>query len=207
MIGSDVTVLYPSLSDIEVSIIVHDAIMKSEVKFVNINYRLATQYIAMHLENSEQKFSDLNRVLPVRTARGGAKPGVNAKPGNEANWRFPKVEYTKHEKKKIVASMVQIGILVMFNTHVYGFNGKTFLQKEGGPIGLRSTCALARVVMNEWDTMWLEKLDENNIQITKGSRYMDDLRAFLRALKAGWRWDQGGLWQEGLHYPASSAWI
>ena len=60
------------------------------------------------------------------------------------------MEYTKLEKKMIVATIVQIGVLVMMSTHVYSFDGKIFLQQEGGPIGLRSTCAVARVVMNEW---------------------------------------------------------
>ena len=194
IIGSDVKALYPSLSDIEVSLIVHDAVMKSNVKFDNINHRIATQYIAMHINNDELKHSDLRRVLPIRTAKAGAKPGVNADPEKEVNWSFPKVEYTKLEKRKIVATLVQIGILVMMNTHVYGFDGKIFLQKAGGPIGLRSTCSLARIVMNEWDAKWMEKMVDNNITIRKGTRYMDDLRVFLKALKAGWRWFQGGLW-------------
>ena len=79
------------------------------------------------------------RILPVRVAKGGVRPGVSASTESEANWQFPKVEYTKLEKKKIVATIIQIGILVMMNTHVYSFDGKIFLQKEGGPIGLRST--------------------------------------------------------------------
>ena len=82
----------------------------------------------------------------------------------------------------------------MMNTHLYTFNGKIYLQQEGGPIGLRSTCAIARIVMNEFDARWLEKMESNNIKIRKGQRYMDDLRAILRALKPGWRWLDGGLW-------------
>ena len=82
----------------------------------------------------------------------------------------------------------------MMNTHLYTFNGKIYLQQEGGPIGLRSTCAIARIVMNKFDARWLEKMESNNIKIRKGQRYMDDLRAILLALKAGWRWLDGGLW-------------
>ena len=60
-------------------------------------------------------------------------------------------------------------------------------------IGLRSTCAVARVVMNTWDVKWKEKLDQNNITIKKGDRYMDDLRAFLSSIREGWRWHEGRL--------------
>ena len=82
----------------------------------------------------------------------------------------------------------------MMNTHLYSFNGKVFIQQAGGPIGLRSTCAVARIVMNEWDIRWLKEMKDNNIAIIKGERYMDDIRAILNALKKGWRWWQGGLW-------------
>ena len=93
----------------------------------------------------------------------------------------------------VVATIVKIGVLVMMNTHVYSWNGDTYLQKAGGPIGLRSTCAVARVVMNEWDSRWQMLCAKNNIKIGKNNRYMDDIRAFLKALKLGWRWKRGGL--------------
>ena len=95
----------------------------------------------------------------------------------------------------MVATIVQIGVLVMMNTHLYNFNGYTFLQCEGGPIGLRATCAVARVVMNEWDARWMNLMKVNNITIMDGERYMDDVRAILKALKPGWRW-----WDGGLHF-------
>ena len=149
----------------------------------------------MNLDKDEVMKSGLARVLPVRTAKGGTRPWVSSKPGNETNWRFPKVEYTALEKKKMVATIVQIGVLVMMNTHLYNFNGSTFLQCEGGPIGLRATCAVARVVMNEWDARWMNLMKVNNITIMDGERYMDDVRAILKALKPGWRW-----WDGGLHF-------
>ena len=75
---------------------------------------------------------------------------------NEDNWEFPVVEYTENEKRIILATIVQIGVLVIMNTHLYSFDGKIFIQQAGGPIGLRATCAVARVTMNEWDARWLE---------------------------------------------------
>ena len=57
----------------------------------------------------------------------------------------------------------------------------------------RSVYTLARVVMNEWDVRWQELCVRNNIILRKGDRYMDDIRAFLKALKMGWRWLEGNL--------------
>ena len=73
-----------------------------------------------------------------------------------------------------MAMVIKVGILTMMNTHVYSWDGKTFLQKAGGPIGLRSTCAVARVVMNEWDSRWMEMCENNNIKLRKGDQYMDE---------------------------------
>ena len=38
----------------------------------------------------------------------------------------------------------------------------------------------------------MELCKENNIRIGKSNRYMDDIRAFLKALREGWRWMEGG---------------
>jgi hypothetical protein len=119
---------------------------------------------------------------------------VSSAVDNEDNWEFPVVEYTENEKRIILATIVQIGVLVIMNTHLYSFDGKIFIQQAGGPIGLRATCAVARVTMNEWDARWLETMERNNVDIKKGERYMDDIRAILCSLRMGWRWWEGGLW-------------
>ena len=72
---------------------------------------------------------------------------------------LPWAELTDHEKRMIVATIVKM------NTQIYTWNGETFIQTAGGPIGLRSTCAVARVVMNEWDAKWMEMCVENNIKV------------------------------------------
>ena len=119
-------------------------------------------------------------MLPRRTSRGGVRPGVTASPDNEEHWYFPEVELTESEKRLIVATVVKIGVLVMMNTHVYTWNGESYLQRAGGPIGLCSTRAVARVVMNEWDARWIDLCGRNNIKVDKKNKYMEDIRAFLK---------------------------
>ena len=193
VIGADVVSLYPSMTDIEVANLCYEAVMKSSIKFSNINYRKARLYIATNMNKTDQRLSPLWRVLPRRTSKGGVRPGVTASPDQEENWYFPEVELTELEKKMIMATVIKIGVIVMMNSHVYSFNGETFLQKAGGPIGLRSTCAVARVVMNEWDARWMKLVKANNVNIKKNNRYMDDIRAMLKALREGWRWFEGSL--------------
>ena len=130
VVGADVVALYPSLTDIEIANICFEAIMKSSVKFQNINYRKARLYIATCMNKTDQRTSPLWRVLPRRTARVGVRPGVTASPTNEEHWAFPWVELTEYKKRLIVATVVKIGVLEM-NTHIYSWNGEIYLQKAG----------------------------------------------------------------------------
>ena len=49
----------------------------------------------------------------------------------------------------MVSMVAQIGIRVLWETYCYDFSGKTFLQKEGGPIGQRPTmeaCPVTKIL-------------------------------------------------------------
>ena len=119
---------------------------------------------------------------------------MTAPPNKEDNWIFPTLEYTAEQRRTIIATMVQVGCITMMNTHVYEWNGSLYHQQEGGPIGLRATCAIARIVMNYWDKKWMNLMNINNIERDLEDRYMDDIRVMLMALRAGWRWYEGGLY-------------
>ena len=71
---------------------------------------------------------------------------------------------------------------------------RILVYKEGGPIGLRSTCALARVVMARWDMKWKDRIKSSNIELEEDGRYVDDARAYLYPIRPGWRWEDGSLW-------------
>ena len=205
IVGSDVEALYPSLEDVKVAEICYKAVLESDMKFENIDYKEAVRYIAMHWSESQCRMSDLRRVLPTRTSVKGVRPGVTGEgplgPGDEekeeTQWRFPRVCLTEVERRKVIATVVQIGVIVMFNTHIYQFGGQYYLQKRGGPIGLRATCAVARLCMLDWDVKWLAKMKENMVELEDAGRYMDDLRAFLHSIRKGWRWYEGELCWSG----------
>ena len=98
---------------------------------------------------------------------------------------------TDKEKRMIVAQVIQKSVLAIFKTHTYTFAKKYFLQKRGGPIGLRSTCCVARLVMMWWDREFLEVIQRSNLAVIDCARYMDDVRIWLRAIRLGWRWVDG----------------
>ena len=47
--------------------------------------------------------------------------------------------------------------------------------------------------MNAWDTQWLERVTDNNMDFITGIRYMDDIHCFMYAIREDWRWLEGSL--------------
>ena len=94
---------------------------------------------------------------------------------------------TKEDKREIIGTVLYIATKALFNNHYYAFDGKMFRQNGGGPIGLRGTCALARLCMQIFDVKWEQVLRDICITIWLNTRYMDDGRTCLPPLKPGWR--------------------
>ena len=79
--------------------------------------------------------------------------------GDQEQWAFPDIVLEEWERREIIAEVVKIATKAMFNHHYYEFGGKTFHQAQGGPIGLRGTCAIARLVLQIFDSKWKSKLE------------------------------------------------
>ena len=198
VIGSDVVSLYPNLNVDKIVEIVAQEVERTDMKFSNIDYAEATRYLVLNWTQDECRRSGLRRVLPWRRGKRGTKPGITgAGPmggdrGDQEQWIFPlNIVFEEWEKKKIVASVVKIATEAMFRKHYYSFGGKSFHQKDGGPIGLRGTCAVARLVMQVYDRKWGRSLENRNVRIYGNIRYMDDGRTILPPFKVGWRWVDG----------------
>ena len=195
IVGSDVEALYPSLEAIEVAEIVYQAVLESKVKFDSIDWLEACKYIALTSTAQECKLGPLRRILPRRRHTPGSRPGITGEDpmaqdsGVQDQWEFPTLRngLTATEKRLVIAKVLKTSILAIFKTHTYSFGGKYFVQVKGGPIGLRSTCCIARLVMLWWDDQLMVALMKLNIKTASGARYMDDVRLFLRGIRLGWR--------------------
>ena len=115
--------------------------------------------------------------------------------GNQDQWEFPNLGngLTMMEKKLVLAKVMKTAVLAVFKTHTYSFAQKFYIQKMGGPIGLRSTCCVARLVMLWWDDQLVEVMEKLNIKKVAGARYMDDIRVWLHAIRLCWRGADGVL--------------
>ena len=118
-----------------------------------VDYLEGSRYLALNWTQEQCNKSKLRRILPVRRGRSGSRPGLKgagpqgARRGDQEQWKFPGVELEDWERKEIVAEVVSMAARGMFKHHFYKFAGKTYHQSQGGPIGLRGTCAIARLVM------------------------------------------------------------
>ena len=86
----------------------------------------------------------------------------------------------------MIAEVVALAPKAMFENHHYRFGGETYHQAQGGPIGLRGTCAIARLAMQMFDGMWRGRLDLLGIRTWLMLRYVDDSRVALPPIKPGW---------------------
>ena len=200
IIGRDAVSLFPSLTKQESADEVAEAVLESDMIWNGINWKEAVRFLALGRDDTWCRSSKLRKLLPWRKSNKGSRPGLKgvgplgAGVNDEKQWNFPQPELSKAEKKMILSEVMRLSIELMFSTHIYSFGGRTYKQREGGPIGLRSTCALSRVVMARWDVKWKERMEKSNLVVEDDGRIVDDARVFLYALRPGWRWEGNGLW-------------
>ena len=197
VIGSDVVNLYPNLDVEKIVERVADEVERTDMSFSNVDYLESTRYLVLNWTQEECRRSGLLRVLPWRRKNRGTRPGITGsgprggERGDQEQWVFPRVTLEDWEKKKIVASVIKLATEAMFRKHFYSFGGKNFHQAGGGPIGLRGTCSVARLIMQIFDRKWGDLLKDLCVKIYGNIRYMDDGRTVLPPFKVGWRWYDG----------------
>ena len=201
IVGSDAVSLFPSLTKIESSNEVTSAVMETDLVWEGVDWKEAVRFIVLGRDITWCRKSKLARVLPQRRYKKGTRPGLTgsgplgAEAGDEKQWEFgPSPALTEMDKKLVMSEVLRLATEIMFETHLYNFNGRSYNQREGGPIGLRSTCALSRVVMGRWDVKWNTRMTANNIKVEEDGRFVDDARVFMFPVRPGWRWQDGGLW-------------
>ena len=155
--------------------------LKTGIKFENVDSMEACKYIALTSTEQEYRLGPLKRVLPRRRCVNGTRPGItgedplNKDTGNQDQWEFPPMGngLTEQEKKLVMAKVMKTAVLAIFKTHTYSIAERFYLQQKGGPIGLRLTSCVARLVMLWCDDKLIEAMERMNIKTIAGARYMD----------------------------------
>ena len=178
LIGCDAVALFPSLPAAESGRIVREAAIKiveqSGLSIRGVDYRELAKYVRMNLSDFEIRSRKLSRIVPVRRSNKGKMPGMTGKeatkrkepeqesdeekkkneeeekPSKEERFIHPEREATKEEEILLFATALEIAVKFLFSNNLYQFGGRTYLQSDGGPIGLRATMCIARLIMGEW---------------------------------------------------------
>ena len=85
--------------------------------------------------------------------------------------------------------MIEIGVLVLMRNHLYQFEGKTRIQKEGGSIGLAATGIIARIRMGRWSKKFKEMCQTNLLSLLMYKAYVDDENMVWKVMELGRRWN------------------
>ena len=79
IVGLDVEALYPSLDVNECGKIVEEDVLRTKVKWEDLDYLEGTRMIVLNRSAEYCRGHQLHRVLPVRRKRTGTRPGVTGK--------------------------------------------------------------------------------------------------------------------------------
>ena len=198
--SEDVEALYPNLEIMASARLCGEAVKQSKMRFEGVDYFWAGKYIAMTCAPKEIEESNLGETVPKRKYRKGTRPGINTKEtvGKKkegeseelvTKWEFSRTDFTEMEKRNLLAKVVEIAVRTTFRNHLYQFEGKMRVQAEGGPIGLRLTGVVARIVMDYWARKFKELVKANNLTIYMFRKYVDDINLVMEALGIGYRWN------------------
>ena len=134
IIGSDCVSLYPNLTKQVTADEVAQAVIESEIKWKDINWKEAVRYLVLGRPKEWRVRSGMSRILPHRRFSRGTKPGmtgagpIGPSTGDELQWVFPSVELTSLDKKKIFSEVMRLAVENMFSTHCYTFARKFYRQ-------------------------------------------------------------------------------
>ena len=219
MAGSlDVRALYPSLDQEGSARIVADFVKKTPTKIEGIDYQYAQIFIASNMDLHELKKDGLLSLVPKRKKKKGPRPGKTTEelwkkkgqtevPGpktddnnldkkrTESKWEdtIPESSLSEDNKRTLLATVCLIATRLIFKYHVYSFAGEVYRQACGGPIGLRFTSIVSRIVMDYWLCNFLKVLDDAGVRVFGAMKYVDDVNLVVSMVCLGTRWIDGQL--------------
>ena len=203
----DVKALYPSLDQTGASEAVSKFVLESKVDLEGVNWREVQTNVASNMDEHELKRRKIVKLVPKRLWTRGFRPG---KTTSELSTKLPEVSSTtsipkvskwaetdpdsdlSEEDKRLLFSLaLGIAVRVVFRHHLYSFAGKSRRQSKGGPIGLRLTSLVARIVMDQWSNLFLTAVTDAGLRLYAVMKYVDDVNLVMSLLDLGTRWEEG----------------
>ena len=187
--SADVIALYPSLNVERVADVVAEMIQNSEIKLEGIDYIEVGMYLAICKDSKELEELKIQELCPKRKHKQGRKPTLTGQatsnPIDRMNtWHAAEKEpENEEEKKNLLAEATKVVLKFLLQNHMYSFDGEQKKQRDGGPIGLVLTDAVAKIFMTWWDRKVKEKAEREGLEILLYKRYVDDINVIASVKK------------------------
>ena len=122
---------YPSVDSKMTAKVCRDRVMTSKLDIEGVDYRWATIYLKLTMTNLEIVDAKVEGLLPRKI--NGRKATIRTVEADEKEerwwWPKPVTLMTKDEKKRLIGCVVEQLVKLVFNTHFYEWDGKTYRQK------------------------------------------------------------------------------
>ena len=165
----DVEGMYPALRHEEVTKTCREEFLRSNITIEEVDIDALGIYLAILYQDRRGELVNLglDDVVQKRRHPRARKILITTEeilePGERTVSKFlpPVRQPTREEEKLMMALALEEGILAVFKQHYYSFdNGEVRIQKDGGPIGLKISGAVGKVVMMAWVQQYKTKMRE-----------------------------------------------
>ena len=208
MAGSlDVRALYPSLDQVAASEGVARFVRESKTRIVGIDWREVQTYLASNMDPHVLKAEKVLHLVPPRTFVMGKRPGHTTRELSQRSQNTrdpdskpksslwaptdPDNELSDEDKRLLLSLVCKVATMQIFKHHTYSFGGVTRRQAKGGPIGLRLTSMVARIIMDQWFIGFIVAVMEAGLKVHAVIKYVDDVNVVVSMLPLGTRWSSG----------------
>ena len=143
-----------------------------------------SKYLAVMMTQDEVREHGLEEVIPTRVKKTRRELTLNclfsSKPEHE-EWVMCR-EPNEEERRKMLACVVSIGVEVVMRNHTYTMGEKIYQQREGCPIGLDLSQAVARSVMMKYDREFIGGMERaTGLKMRMYARYVDDTNLIVES--------------------------
>ena len=110
----------------------------------------------------------------------------------DKDWLPAEAQPNEDQKRKLFGKVLEVMVATTFSNHIYVYRNDLFRQARGGAIGLRLTGVVARIVMDRWARLMIERLNQAEVSLFMLKKYVDDVNLCLALIEDGWFWQQEG---------------
>ena len=153
ILSMDVKSLYPSIKKAVAKKAIEDILKNTDLDILNTNWWEAVKFVFVTVSQQEISDKGLSEVIPSR-AKKAPRLNIDCLQNNEDDeikWRRAPRLPSDNEKRTILALVLSVLVDFVMSNYIYKVGDTIHLQTDGGPMGLKLTGAIARMVMMLFD--------------------------------------------------------